>query len=475
MGVGCRKSLGAGRVEVGHRSRSALSALATVLVAGLGLGLASGASAQTFHGRLTSSLYAWQRAPDDSTDFDHVRFYQLGIFHLEQVADRRLSLHTYMRVHGDLSDDLNELSNWRLLNLYAQWKDDPRHYELRGGRMRIYAGVGNVTVDGGYGRYQYPRWGALEAYVGVQPPLAGNFEVSDWENRAYGGRLTLDRWQQVKVALSFARRQRATLAYEEVGQYTGRALELPAEQEEVYGADASWLMRPGTRLYGRMEVDASQRQLKWGNTVFSWGPPETPWSADLEYMHRAPSIYANSLLSVFDHSDYDEVSVRGGYQAAPQTRVHADFASTFFDDDQSFRYALGVEHGPVFFNGSLRSGYGGELASLTAGYSRPLREWVDVRAQAGVSSYQIVGEVQNESNSSFVVLLGGEFKPRRDLAIDLEVQNLTQDIHSQPAFAGYDYDLRGHLRVTYWFFTGRGRPAAAAALPATEPGAPAGS
>ena len=41
---------------------------------------------------------------------------------------------------------------------------------------------------------------------------------------------------------------------------------------------------------------------------------------------------------------------------------------------------------------------------------------------------------------------------RRDVTFDLEVQNLSQDIATQPEFAGYTYDWRGLVRVTYWFF-----------------------
>jgi hypothetical protein len=443
------------------RGRLVSSAAGAVLTGQL---LAGVAGAQTLHGRLTSSFYAWQREPTDSTDTNHLRFYQLGIFHLERLADPRLSLHTYMRVHGDLADDLSEPSNWRLLNLYAQWRDAPRGYDLRGGRMRVYAGVGNVTVDGAYGRYRYPEWGSIEAYVGVQPPLAGDFDVTSWDDRAYGGRLSFDHWSELKVSLSYALRNRAPLTYDEPGAYTGKLVELPNEQEELYGADAAWVPRPGTRLYGRVELDATQRRLKWANTVLGLAPPTSPWSGDFEYMHRAPSIYGNSLLWVFEQSDYEEVSARGGYRLSPATRVNANLAATFLDGDESYRFGAGLEHGPWFGNWSQRSGYGGDLTALLGGYARPVRGWVDLRAQAGVSIYEIT-DTQDDHNTSFVLILGGEVRPRPDLAIDLEVENLSQDIASQPEFAGYSYDLRGHLRVTYSFFARRASAPASVAPP----------
>jgi len=408
---------------------------------------------QTFHGRLTTSLYAWERLPTDSTDVHHLRAYGLGIFHLEEVADPRLSLHTYVRVHGDLQEEVNELANYRIFNLYGQWKDRARGYEARGGRMRVYAGVGNVAIDGAFGSYRVRSWGTAEGYAGVQVPLAGDGDISSWDDRAYGARFTLDRYRDVRLALSFVHRNREPLAYDEPGIYTGRLLELPAEQEQLYGADGSWRFKPGGTFYGRLELDATQRRLKWGSGVLSLAPPEVPWTADFEYFHRAPSIAGNSLFSVFDGGDYDEVAVRGGYWLNPRVRLYGSVAATFFEDDDSERFMAGVERGRLNVSYQHRDGYGGDLDGVTAGYRHPLRPWIDVRADGGFTRFQIT-ESDDDATTSGVLSLGTAIRPRRDLSFDFEIQNLAQDVATQPAFAGYTHDWRGHLRISYWFFAG---------------------
>lgn len=428
------------------RSLMAIPSLAAVLVA-------TPALSQTFHGRLTTSFYAWERVPTDSTEAQYLRAYQLGIFHLDGLADPRFSLHTYVRAHGDLGEEVNDLADYRIFNLYGQWKDSARGYELRGGRMRVYAGVGNVPIDGGFGSYKFRDLARLEGYVGVQVPFAGDAEIASWDDRAYGGRLTFDRLQRLKLALSFARRNRAPLAYDEPGIYTGRRLELPAEQEELYGADLSWRFRPGATLYHRLELDATQRRLKWGSGVLALAPPKSPWTFDLEFFHRAPSIYGNSLLSVFDAGDYDEVSGRGGYRVTPNVRVFGHVAATFFDGGDSQRLAIGVERGRASVSYQRRMNFGGELDGVTGSYHHALREWITLRAQGGVSSFRFVDD-QEDRNISGVVGVGAELQPRRDLAFDLEVQNLAQDLHTQAAFAGHTHDVRGQLRVTYSFFVG---------------------
>jgi hypothetical protein len=416
--------------------------------------IANPSHGQTFHGRLTTSLYAWERLPTDSTTANHLRAFQLGIFHLEGVADPRLSLHTYVRFHGDLTEDVAEPANYSLFNLYGQWKDTPRGYELRGGRQRVYAGVGNVAIDGGFGSYRFRKLGTLEGYVGVQVPLDGDGNIAGWDDRAYGARLAIDAVPDLKLALSFARRNRASFDYEEPGIFTGRLLELPDEQEQLYGSDLSWRFRPGATLYNRIEVDATQRRLKWASGTLSLAYPTAPWSADFEYMHRAPSIYGNSLFSVFDAGDYDEVSVRGGVWVAPRVRAFGQVAATFFDGDDSERFQAGVERGALSVSYQHRMGYGGDLDGISAAYRHPLREWVTLRADGGVSSYRF-DDGQEERNVSGTVSAGAELRPRRDLAFDLEIQNLSQDLTTQPAFAGDTYDLRGLLRISYWFSTGR--------------------
>jgi hypothetical protein len=418
--------------------------------------VAAPAGAQTFHGRLTTSLYAWERLPSDSTDAQHLRAYGLGIFHLEELADPRFSVHTYISVHGDLAEEVNEVANYRIFNLYGQWRDRARGFEARVGRMRVYSGVGNVAIDGAFASYRVRQFGTIEGYGGVQVPLAGDADIAAWDDRAYGARATLDRYRDLRLALSFVHRNREPLEYDEPGIYTGRELELPAEQEQIYGADASWRFRPGASVHGRLEVDATQRRVKWGSGILSLAPPGTPWTADLEYFHRAPSLYGNSLLSVFDGGDYDEISGRAGYWLNPRLHLFGNVAATFFEDDDSERMSLGVERGLLSVSYQHRTGYGGDLDGLSGSYRRPLRPWIEVRADGGIAWIQLDDEL-DDSNVSGTVSAGAQIRPRRDVTFDLEVQNLSQDIASQSAFTGYTHDWRGLLRVTYWFFAG-GQP-----------------
>jgi hypothetical protein len=413
------------------------------------------ASGQTFHGRLTTSFYRYDRAPTDSTEFDYVRAYALGIFHLEGLADRRFSLHTYLTGQQDLATVNHDPSDYRVSNLYAQWKDKPHGYELRGGRMRIFAGVGNVALDGGYGSYRFRDLATLEAFAGVQAPLTGEFEVADWENSAYGGRLTFHIPENLTTALSFARQNREAIAYNEPGEFTNRRLDLPADQEELYGANVSWRFQPGSTAYGRVEWDRLQWRLKVAGGALNLTRPGAKWSADLEYFHRAPSLYANSLLSVFDQADFDVFGARASYLVTPTIRAFGNLNLTFLDGDSGQRLGAGVGRGPWSVSYTHRMGYTGDSDAVVGAYEHTITEEASVRANAGYTSYELSAS-QDERNDSFVLGLGGEVRPLRTLAFDVEIQNLSQDLNTQPEFAGYEHDWRGHVRITYWFFTGRG-------------------
>ncbi len=430
-----------------------LAAIAlTVVVAALA---ALPASGQTFHGRLTTSFYRYDRAPTDSTDHDYVRAYALGIFHLEGLADRRFSLHTYLNGQQDLATVNHDEFDYRVLNLYAQWKDKPQGYELRGGRMRIFAGVANVALDGGYGSYRFRDLATLEAFVGVQAPLTGAFKVADWDNSSYGGRLTLHTPANLTTAVSFARQNREPFTYGEPGEFTGRELELPADQEELYGANASWRFEPGSTVYGRVEWDRLQWRLKYVGGALNMARPGEKWSTDLEYFHRAPSLYANSLLSVFNQGDIDEIGVRASYLVTPAVRAFGNVNLTYLDGDSGQRFGVGAGQGPWSVSYTHRMGYTGDSDAVIGSYQREITAEAGVRAQIGYTSYELYAD-QEERNDSFVLGLGGELRPLRTLAFDLEIQNLSQELSTQPAFAGYEHDWRGHVRITYWFFTGRG-------------------
>jgi hypothetical protein len=175
----------------------------------------------------------------------------------------------------------------------------------------------------------------------------------------------------------------------------------------------------------------------------------------VEYFHRAPSIEGNSLLSVFDGGDYDEVAVRGGYWLNSRVRLFGSLAGTFFEDDDSERFSAGIERGRLSVSYQHRDGYGGDLDGVTASYGHLLRPWIDLRADGGFTRFKL-SESDDDATLSGVVSLGTEIRPRRDLGFDFEIQNLAQDIATQPAFAGYTHDWRGHLRITYWFFAGGG-------------------
>ncbi len=417
--------------------------------------LAPAASGQTFHGRITTSFYRYDRAPTDSTSFDYMRAQALGIFHLEGLGDPRFSLHTYMSGHQDVATVNHDASDYRVTNLYAQWKDRRHAYELRGGRMRVFAGVGNTLIDGGFGSYRFRNLATLELFAGAQAPLTGDFKVQGWENRAYGGRLTFHQPQNLTTAVSFARRNRESFEYEEPGEYTNELLVLPDGQEELYGADVAWGWRQGSTVYGRVEVDRlPEWRLKVASGALNVALPGEKWTADFEYFHRAPSIYANSLFSVFTQSDFDEFGVRASYVVTPEVRAFGHFSSTFLDDDSGQYFGVGAGRGPWSVNYAHRMGYTGASDAVTGAYRHQFSEMGSARVEAGYTSFEVF-EGQDDRDESIVLSFGGELRPMRTLSFDVEIQNLSQDLHTLPDFTGYTHDWRGHARITYWFFAGR--------------------
>jgi opacity protein-like surface antigen len=425
------------------------------LIVALLLAVPIASTAQTLTGRLTASFHAWERQATDSTSTSHVRSYQLATLELKGLGHRNLSFHTWLRGQGDLSGDLEDPETFRVKNLYGRWYDRERGLDLRFGRQRLYAGVVNVSVDGLWGRWRFAETWRAEAYVGVQTPVDQGRVVPSWDdNRTFGGRVLTDQLSgALTAAFSAMRRDRRPLYYDEPGIYTGRHVTLPSQQEELYGYDLAYRLGDGVRFDHQLEYERLQSELRKVTASAAVALPSAPWTADVEYLHRAPTLEYASILSVFDSSELDEIVLRAGYWVVPGLRVHGSFGHTAFDGDDAQRFTIGAQRRDLGAGYTRRTGYSGTSNTIYASYAHSWQRAL-VRVQTGFTSYKL-DESRDDSDWSWTLAVGAQGRLRRNLTIDLDVHNLSQELHDRGDFAGNSYDLRSYLKISYWFSAGR--------------------
>ena len=175
--------------------------------------------AQTFNGRFTTAVYAFQRAPGSSGTADHLRAYQTVNLTLARLLDSRLSLQVYGFINTDLlANTVDDPRIW-LYNAYLKYLG---HFgQVRLGRQRVFAGVGFGTIDGIRLIGRVTRYAELDIFAGTQMPLTEGIGLDSWkDSHMFGVRLRTMRWERTRVSLSFVEKSRSRRVYLQPGEFT---------------------------------------------------------------------------------------------------------------------------------------------------------------------------------------------------------------------------------------------------------------
>jgi hypothetical protein len=405
--------------------------------------------AATLNGRLTTSLYTWERQEADTSSSSHLRAYQSVTLDAGELGDRRLSFHTYALVTGDVSGPGNRGQRFRLYNAYFRWKEGGRTpTEVSAGRQRVYEGVGYGTMDGL--RASVTPGGAftLTGYVGTLAPLVTRARIEDWsDGHMWGGRLTTDRIGNTSVGLSYAHRNRRPLPYLAPGRYSGLVFDITSEQQELAGLDVHRAFQGGVDLYVRLDYDLLGGRVRQAEGIARVAASEHLTVA-FEGFHRAPVVNANSIFSVFDIEDSQEYAVRGNYTVNRLVSVYGNFAEVVYEGARAQRVGFGFGVGQHSVSYTRRIGEGGENDALSVSLAQAVSRFVTLRADGGVASYRLTDGV-GKKLMAMSGALGITCRPGRRVTLDAEAQALRDRIYAN--------DFRFFLRGTVWFFKGKRR------------------
>ncbi len=400
--------------------------------------------AATLNGRLTTSLYTWERQEADTSSSSHLRAYQSVTLDAGELGDRRLSFHTYALVTGDVSGPGNKGQRFRLYNAYFEWRDAGRTpVDVSAGRQRVYEGVGYGTMDGLRVGVTPRGLFTLTGYVGMLAPLVTRARIEDWsDGHMWGARLTTDRLWNTSVGLSYAHRNRRPLPYLAPGRYSGQVFDITSGQQELAGLDVHRTLRGGVDLYVRFDYDLLGERVRQAEGIARVAASEHLTVA-LEGFHRAPVVNANSIFSVFDIEDSQEYAVRGNYTVNHLVSVYGNFAEVVYDGARAQRvgFGFGVGQGSVSY--TRRIGEGGDNDALSVSLAHPVNRFVTLRADGGVASYRLTDGV-GKKLMAMSGALGITCRPNRRVTLDAEAQVLRDRIYAN--------DFRFFFRGTVWFF-----------------------
>jgi len=402
--------------------------------------------AQLVQLRLVSSANAWQRQDTVGLSSNHLFGYQTAQL---SVAGKHLSFHTYMQGFNDFAGPIKNDGTVRFYNFYLKYANLFNMTDLSLGRQAVFAGVGNGTIDGGVAavRILDSKIKVL-GYYGALPAAGQKFEMNadQKNNNMFGGQIVGTLVDFTKLSLSYMQKNVkpesywAQRAYDST--YATHEVEISpnAVAEEYVSGDLS-IDYKRVSAYARGDVDLNLSKLS-KIQLFTRVKVMEPLSLTGEYIRREPRLSYNSIFWVFACNTMSEFEIGAEYSVCRNCQVFGKYGSVSYGEgDNSNRVTVGGSIKYVSASLSWNTGYGGELAAVSANAGYPLlNNSLTPTVMVGYAHYKLSSDAPTANALSAAV--GAVYRPIPALSVDVQAQWVNNKVYSN--------DMRLFLRGSYY-------------------------
>jgi len=173
------------------------------------------------------------------------------------------------------------------------------------------------------------------------------------------------------------------------------------------------------------------------------------WTLSGAYTFRSPRLPWNSIFSVFNVEDNQELEAGVHYRHSRGMRFYVNSALVLYNDASSIRFSAGSSTRFGSLNYVHRSGYAGLLNGVNAALYYPMRRGELLPSlMLSWAAYKLDSDAA-EMNNLLSAALGLRYSPRRLFSIDSQLQLLSNTY--------YKIDSRFLFRLQYWFANTTGR------------------
>lgn len=401
---------------------------------------------QNINGRLTSSIYSFERFSIPGASNNYLRAYEL--INLNFNRDN-FSLKTYFNFETDITKKLTTDPRLRVYNFYIEGRNFHDILSFRLGRQPIINSVAGGLFDGVYAAVSKGYF-KINAYYGGNVPAYQKFETTDdWKNNfIVGGQITTTILKDFRIDAGYVNKNFKQQDYNAVrldedlnpitvlirnksNQYQFAYVQAAYEMADYLSIDTRYDYDINFKKTSKVEFYGSYNQIKNLNINFY-------------YNYREPKIRYNSVFSVFDYGNTQEIEAGGDYTINDNLTVSGKYAYVKYKDENTQRASVGLstKYGNLSYRRGM--GYAGELDALSAYTAHTFMNGL-LTPSVGLSYITYKVSKDSEKNNLITLLAGFNIRPFRTLSFDAQGQFMNNKI--------YKNDYRFLFKVNYWFNT----------------------
>jgi len=409
------------------------------------MGLTTFLFPQNLNGRFTSALYTFERFDTVNNSNTYARTFQM--LYLTFGKDN-VSLKSYLNLEGDVSESQTYDPRLRFYNLYVDVRKLFDIVYLKLGRQPLFNSIGGGVFDGVSLGVKYKGFDVSGYYGGNVPPYQKLNFTDDLSNDfVAGGKITLYTIENTRVALKYINKNFKSIKYitnrlsPEFETNPNYVIDNNSEQYEYATAEVSYDKPKMFRVDTKLDYDLNFNTASRFEVIARYDEIEN-LGISAYYNFREPRIRYNSIFSVFDFQNSQEVEIGGDYLIDKTYKIIGKFGNVSYTDESSQRVSLGVSSPWGTLMGRKTFGYAGELSSVSVYTARSFFEGLLTPSLSlAYTNYKLSSDV--DSNDLVTILLGLNYRPIRTLSFDAQGQYLNNKI--------YKDDFRLLVKLNYWF------------------------
>jgi hypothetical protein len=399
---------------------------------------------QTFNGRFTSAFYTFERFDTVNNSATYARTFQMLYL---TFGNRNISLKTNMNLEGDISESLVYDPRFRVYNLYLDVRNLFNVVYLKLGRQTLFNGVGGGVFDGLTLGTNYKGFD-INGYYGGNVPAYQKLKFTDDLSNDYvaGGKLTVNAITNTRIALKYINKNFKNISYSTTRldpnlNSIEYLINNSSTQYEFLTAEVSYSQPESFRIDSRYDYDLNFSTTSKFDISGRFNGIENV-GLTVYYNYREPRVRYNSIFSVFDFRNSQEIEFGGDYLIDGEYKIIGKFANVSYEDESSQRLSLGLSSKWGTITARKTFGYAGELSAISFYTAQTLLNGlITPNFSFAYTRYRLSSAVS--TNEMVTVLLGLNYRPIRTLSFDAQGQYMNNKI--------YNNDFRLLLKLNFWF------------------------